>query len=133
MPRHSAVGAPRPAALLVGQIHEVFFLLAPCGAGAATASVLRGIYEMSSKRATPVTPPARRRLRVLVLMHDYLVPPDDLTGHDLATVEWKTEYDVLKTLRDDLQHEVRVLGVKDELGPIRQANEEFKPHIAFNL
>jgi D-alanine-D-alanine ligase len=66
-------------------------------------------------------------------MHDYLVPPDDVTGHDLATVQWKTEYDVLKTLRDDLQHEVHVLGVKDELGPIRQANEDFKPHIAFNL
>jgi D-alanine-D-alanine ligase len=66
-------------------------------------------------------------------MHDYLVPPDDVSGHDLTTVEWKTEYDVLKTLRDDLQHEVRVLGVKDELGPIRQASEDFKPHIAFNL
>jgi D-alanine-D-alanine ligase len=26
-----------------------------------------------------------------------------------------------------------VLGVKDDLGSIRQANEEFKPHIAFNL
>jgi D-alanine-D-alanine ligase len=66
-------------------------------------------------------------------MHDYLVPPEDVSGHDLATAQWKTEYDVLKTLRDDLQHEVRVLGVKDELGPIRQANEDFKPHIAFNL
>jgi D-alanine-D-alanine ligase len=66
-------------------------------------------------------------------MHDYLVPPDDVSGHDLATVQWKTEYDVLRTLRDDLQHDVRVLGVKDELGPIRQANEDFKPHIAFNL
>jgi D-alanine-D-alanine ligase len=66
-------------------------------------------------------------------MHDYLVPPDDVSGHDLATAQWKTEYDVLKTLRDDLQHEVRVLGVKDELGPIRQANEDFKPHIAFNM
>jgi D-alanine-D-alanine ligase len=76
---------------------------------------------------------ARRKLRVLVLMHHYLVPPDDLTGHDLATADWRTEYDVLRTLRDDLQHDVQVLGVKDELGPIRQANEEFKPHIAFNL
>lgn len=76
---------------------------------------------------------ARRRLRVLVLMHHYLVPPEDVSGHDAATAEWKTEYDVLRTLRDDLQHDVQVLGVKDELGPIRQANAEFKPHIAFNL
>ncbi len=66
-------------------------------------------------------------------MHHYLVPPDDITGRDPVTSEWRTEYDVLKTVRDELQHDVHVLGVKDELGPIRQANEEFKPHIAFNL
>jgi D-alanine-D-alanine ligase len=66
-------------------------------------------------------------------MHDYLVPPEDLSGQDTATAPWKTEYDVLRTVRDDLQHDVRVLGIKDELGPIRQANEEFKPHIVFNL
>jgi D-alanine-D-alanine ligase len=66
-------------------------------------------------------------------MHDYLVPPEDVSGRDLATADWKTEYDVLKTVREELQHDVHVLGVKDELGPIRQANEEFKPHIAFNL
>ena len=35
------------------------------------------------------------KLRVLVLMHDYLVPPDDVTGHDPATAPWRTEYDVL--------------------------------------
>ena len=74
-----------------------------------------------------------RKLRVLVLMHDYLVPPDDVSGHDLATAQWRTEYDVLKTLRDDLEHDVHVLGVKDDLAAIRQANDEFKPHIAFNL
>src|SRR5262245_2111516 len=74
-----------------------------------------------------------KKLRVLVLMHHYLVPPDDVTGRDLETAEWKTEYDVLKTLRDDLEHDVHVLGVKDDLAGIRQANDEFKPHIAFNL
>jgi D-alanine-D-alanine ligase len=79
------------------------------------------------------TPSVRRRLRVLTLMHDYLVPPDDVSGHDVAAAEWRTEYDVLRTLRDDLQHDVRVLGVKDELGPIRLASDEFKPHIVFNL
>src|SRR4029079_11513185 len=72
-------------------------------------------------------------MRVMILMHHSLVPPADVSGHDLATVQWKTEYDVLRTLRDDLQHDVQVLGVKDELGPIRQANVDFKPHIAFNL
>lgn len=68
-----------------------------------------------------------------MLVHDYLVPPDDVTGVDTATAPWRTEYDVLTTIRKDLEHEVRVLGVKDDLGAIRQANEEFKPHIAFNL
>ena len=66
-------------------------------------------------------------------MHDYLVPPDDVTGIDTETAQWRTEYDVLSTLRDELGHEVKVLGVKDDLSAIRDANEEFKPHIAFNL
>ena len=74
-----------------------------------------------------------KKLRVLVLMHNYMVPPDDVTGHDLATADWRTEYDVLKTLREELEHDVHVLGVKDDLAGIRQANDEFKPHIAFNL
>jgi len=74
-----------------------------------------------------------RKLRVLALMHDYMVPPEDVSGYDLAAVEWKTEYDVLETLRDDLQHDVLVLPVKDELGGIRQAVTDFQPHIAFNL
>jgi len=74
-----------------------------------------------------------KKLRVLVLMHDYMVPPADVTGHNLETAEWRTEYDVLKTLRDDLEHDVHVLGVKDDLAGIRQANDDFKPHIAFNL
>jgi D-alanine-D-alanine ligase len=74
-----------------------------------------------------------KRLRVLLLIHHYLVPPDDVSGIDTTTATWRTEYDVLKTLRDDLKHEVRVLGVADELTPIKQAAEEFKPHIVFNL
>jgi D-alanine-D-alanine ligase len=74
-----------------------------------------------------------KKLRVLVLMHHYLVPPDDVTGHDVTKAQWRTEYDVLKTLRDELEHDVHVLGVKDDLAGIRQANDDFKPHIAFNL
>jgi D-alanine-D-alanine ligase len=66
-------------------------------------------------------------------MHDYLVPPDDVAGVDTKTAPWRTEYDVLSTLRDELGHDVKVLGVKDDLAAIRQANDEFKPHIAFNL
>ncbi len=73
-----------------------------------------------------------RKLRVLVLMHHYMVPPDDISGQNPKTALWRTEYDVLRTLRK-LGHEVYPLGVHDDLAVIRQANDEFKPHIAFNL
>jgi D-alanine-D-alanine ligase len=70
--------------------------------------------------------------RVLVLVHKHLVPPEDTAGVDVTTVEWKTEFDVIATLREN-GHEVKVLGIQDELNPIRQAAEEWKPTIAFNL
>lgn len=65
-------------------------------------------------------------------MHEDLVPPDELNGHDLSKVGWKTEYDVVSTLRT-LGHDVLPLGVKSDLGVIRTAIEEWRPHIAFNL
>ena len=73
-----------------------------------------------------------KTLRILVLVHKDLVPPDSTEGVDLSTVEWKTEYDVVSTLRV-IGHDVRPLGVQDELAVIRQAVDEWKPHIAFNL
>jgi D-alanine-D-alanine ligase len=73
-----------------------------------------------------------RKLRVLALMHEYLVPPEDVSGFDVATVDWKMEFDVTVTLRE-LGHEVKPLGVGDDLGLIRKTLDEWKPHIAFNL
>jgi len=73
-----------------------------------------------------------RRLRVLVLMHEDLVPPDPRSGRKPEMAEWKTEYDVVSTLRK-LGHDVKPLGVKSDLGVIRAAVEEWRPHIAFNL
>lgn len=71
--------------------------------------------------------------RILVLMHPTMVPPDSLKGHDDEEINrWKTEYDVVSTLRK-LGHEVQPLGVQDELHPIRTAVTDFKPHIVFNL
>jgi len=75
----------------------------------------------------------KKALRVLVLLHPTLVPPDSLKGlppEEVARI--KTEYDVVSTLRR-LGHEVRVLGVQDELNPIRLAAEEWAPDIVFNL
>jgi D-alanine-D-alanine ligase len=65
-------------------------------------------------------------------MHDYMVPPDDISGQNPKTATWRTEYDVIQTLRQ-LKHDVYPIGVHDDLAVIRQARDEFKPHIAFNL
>lgn len=65
-------------------------------------------------------------------MHNYLVPPDDVTGHDLLEVKWKTEYDVVATLQD-MGHDVFKLGVEDDLGVIRKTVTDWSPQIAFNL
>lgn len=73
-----------------------------------------------------------RKLRILTLVHESLVPPDQASERDQAAAEWKTEYDVVRTLRE-LGHEIQVLGVGSDLGAIRNAIQEFRPQIAFNL
>src|SRR5262249_6571404 len=62
---------------------------------------------------------AMRRLRILVAMHPDFVPPDSAKGYSAREInEWKTEYDVVSTLRT-AGHEVRPLGVQEELKPLR--------------
>ncbi len=74
-----------------------------------------------------------KRLRVLVLVHADLVPPESSEGYtDKEIQKWKTEFDVISTLRE-MGHDVRPLGVWDDLGKIRKEVEEWQPHIAFNL
>jgi D-alanine-D-alanine ligase len=74
-----------------------------------------------------------KKLRVMALMDEELVPPDDIAGYtDEQALEWKTEYDVVTTLRD-LGHEVLKLGVSEDVGLIHAALLDFKPHITFNL
>ncbi len=66
-------------------------------------------------------------------MHEEHIPPESLDGYtDKEILDWKAEYDVVSTLRAR-GHEVRPLGVRSDLGVIRDAIEEWKPHIAFNL
>lgn len=75
----------------------------------------------------------RRRLRILILMDPDLIPPESMKGlTEQQRYECKTEWDVLRTLRG-LGHEVRTLGVHDELAPIRREVEEWKPHVVVNL
>lgn len=74
-----------------------------------------------------------KKRRILAIMHKDLVPPDSvdgLTAEQMAP--WKTEYDVTTALRS-LGHDVRPLGVGSDLGVLRQALDEYKPHIVFNL
>lgn len=74
-----------------------------------------------------------RRLKILVLAHPDLVPPD--VASSLTTreaFEIKTEADVISTLRR-LGHDVHVLGVQWELRPVREAVDVLNPDIVFNL
>ena len=74
-----------------------------------------------------------RRLRILVLMHPDFLPPDSSDGYTAQEINaWKTEYDVVSTLRE-AGHEVRPLGAQEEIKPVREAIEEFKPHVVFTL
>jgi D-alanine-D-alanine ligase len=71
--------------------------------------------------------------RILVLMHPDLIPPKTPKGYTTAEINvWKTEYDVTTTLRR-LGHEVKLLGVQDDVLAIRNAVQEWHPHIVFNL
>lgn len=73
------------------------------------------------------------KLRVLALVHRHLMPPETIPeGTDLVSAPWRTEYDVVSTLRA-MGHELLTIGVHDDLGDIRRAATEWQPHIAFNL
>ncbi len=73
-----------------------------------------------------------RRLRVLLLTHSTLVPPDTATPAELDKAEWRAEWDVVSTLKS-MGHEVLSVGIAGDVGAVRRAIYEFKPHIAFNL
>jgi len=85
-----------------------------------------------------VTAAARRKpkpahWRVLVLMHESLVPPESIEGlSDEEIAPFKSEWDVTVTL-SSMGHTVRPLGLLSDLGVLRRAIEEFRPHVTFNL
>ena len=68
---------------------------------------------------------------MLVLVHHELVPKEDVSAAEVSA-EWQMEWDVVTTLRKR-GHELLVIGVNDDLTPIRRAIEEFHPTIVFNL
>ncbi len=72
-------------------------------------------------------------LKVLVLLHPDQIPPENLK--DLSEKEretFKTEISVLTALRRN-RHKVKVIGVQDELKPIREEVENWQPDVVFNL
>ena len=74
-----------------------------------------------------------KKLRVMVLCHEDLVPPESVEGLSAKEIApFKTEWDVISNLKK-MGHEVYPVGVYNNLGVIGNALLEFKPHIAFNL
>ena len=71
--------------------------------------------------------------RVLVLVHETLVPPADSAGYSEQQIdEWRTEYDVTTSLRA-MGHDVKVLGMGDNLAELRSTITDWQPDLAFNL
>ncbi len=74
-----------------------------------------------------------KALRILVLMHETLVPPDDLSGCTQQQIdEFRTEYDVVQQLKAS-GHQVRCLGLGDNLVELTATLKNWRPHVAFNL
>jgi D-alanine-D-alanine ligase len=74
-----------------------------------------------------------KKLRVLCLAHEDLVPPEHVPANQNFHHEpWRTEQYVLSTLRK-LGHEAKVVGVRSDLELIRTTVADFKPDIIFNL
>ena len=74
-----------------------------------------------------------RKLRVAALIRDGLVPPDEATGYDVDNPpDWKMEFDIIATLRE-MGHDVRPIGLYDDLTPVRDSILNWKPHVAFMM
>jgi D-alanine-D-alanine ligase len=74
-----------------------------------------------------------KSLRIMVVAHASLVPPEDLSGVAAARLdEMRTEIDVITTLKA-MGHEVLVVGVLDSLTELRTVMTDWRPDIAFNL
>ena len=73
------------------------------------------------------------KLRILVLLSQELMPPDVIPeGIEKEEQPWRTEYDVISTLKQ-MGHDVAPVGLRSDLEVIAKAREEHKPQIAFNL
>ena len=68
-----------------------------------------------------------------MLLSQELMPPETIPeGVEKEKQLWRTEYDVITTLKA-MEHEVYPVGLRSDLAVIANAREEHKPQIAFNL
>lgn len=75
----------------------------------------------------------KTKLRIIVLVSQELMPPESIPeGVEKEKQLWRTEYDIISTLKS-MEHEVYPVGLKSDLAVIANAREEHKPQIAFNL
>lgn len=72
--------------------------------------------------------------KILVLVHESLIPPLDKTRNEILNTNSNliTEYDVITTLIS-LKYNIEVLGVYNNLNLIKEKIDNFKPNIVFNL
>ena len=74
-----------------------------------------------------------KKLRVMMLTHAYMIPPDDVKSRDDPRIEsFRTEFDIREALLT-LGHDFIIVGLIDDITPVRKAIEEWKPDIVFNL
>lgn len=72
-------------------------------------------------------------MRVLALVHESLIPPSKVSSHkQWYGAPWKTEFDVVSTLKQS-EHQVQVVGIGEDLKPIAEAAQAFRPQVVFNL
>jgi D-alanine-D-alanine ligase len=71
--------------------------------------------------------------RILVLVHETLVPPESLEGvREQDAAEYRTEFDVISCLRAS-GHDVRPIGIGDSLTELRASIQDWQPQVCFNL
>lgn len=74
-----------------------------------------------------------KKLKVMMLLHPEMVPPENLTEPDDPRHDkYRTEMDVKQAL-EKLGHQVIIIPVHDDIAPVREAVETWKPDIAFNM
>ena len=76
---------------------------------------------------------SHKKLTVLALVHEDLVPPESIDGMSEEQIApFQTELDVISTLRK-MKHDVHAVGVGSDLRVIRAAVDSVHPDIVFNL